>query len=70
MPVAERTWGAFKSFVLYQETIRAIREDMAALSRDIAALSNAHVDLRDRVSRLEGVIDGVAMAARQRRIEE
>ncbi|WP_174278498.1 hypothetical protein [Sphingomonas bacterium] len=69
MAVAERTWGAFKSFVLYQETIKAIRDDMAALSRDVAALSNAHADLRDRISRLEGVIDGVAMAGRQRRIE-
>ena len=70
MPVAERTWGAFKSFVLYQETIKAMREDMAALARDVSALGNAHADLRDRVSRIEGVLEGAAMAARQRRIEE
>lgn len=70
MSVSERTWGAFKSFVLYQETIKAIRDDMAALARDVAALGRAHADLRDRVSRLEGVIDGVAMVGRQRRIEE
>ena len=70
MPVAERTWSAFKSFVLYQETIKAIRDDMAALSRDVASLSGAHADLRDRVSRLEGIIDGVTMATRQHRLPE
>lgn len=70
MSVSESTWGVFKSFVLYQETIKAVRDDMAALARDVGALSGAHADLRDRVSRLEGVIEGAAMAARQRRIEE
>jgi hypothetical protein len=70
MSVSEKTWGVFKSFVLYQETLKAVRDDMAALSRDVAALSGAHANLRDRVSRLEGIIEGAAMAARQRRIEE
>lgn len=70
MPAAEGAWNVLKSLVLYQETIRAVRDDMAALAHDVAALSRAHADLRDRVSRLEGVIEGAAMAARQRRIKE
>ena len=70
MPAAESAWNVLKSLVLYQETMKAVRDDVAALSRDVAALSVAHADLRDRVSRLEGVIEGAAMATRQRRIEE
>ena len=70
MPGAESAWNVLKSLVLYQETIKAVRDDMAALARDVAALSGAHADLRDRVSRLEGIIEGAAMASRQRRIEE
>ncbi len=58
MRVTEKTWGVFKSFVLYQETIKAIREDMAALTRDVAALSRAHASLSERVSRLEGFLQG------------
>jgi hypothetical protein len=70
MSATDSAWNVLKSLVLYQETIKAMRDDMAALSRDVAALSAAHVDLRDRVSRLEGIIEGAAMASRQRRIEE
>ncbi len=58
MPVAERTWGVFKSFVLYQETIKAVREGMVALSRDVATLGRAHSSLSERVSRLEGFVQG------------
>ena len=58
MSVSDRTWGVFKSFVLYQETIKAVREDMVALTRDVAALSRAHASLSERVSRLEGFIQG------------
>ena len=58
MSVSDRTWSVFKSFVLYQETIKAVREDMAALSRDVTALSRAHASLSERVSRLEGFVQG------------
>lgn len=58
MSVSDRTWGVLKSVLLYQETIKAVREDMAALSQDVAALSRAHVSLSERVSRLEGFVQG------------
>lgn len=58
MAVTDKTWGVFKSFVLYQETIKAVRDDMAALSRDVVALSRAHASLSERVSRLEGFVQG------------
>ena len=58
MSVSEKTWGVFKSFVLYQETVKAVREDMAALARDMGSLSRAHAALSERVSRLEGFVQG------------
>ena len=58
MSMPEKTFGVLKSVLLYQETIKAVREDMAALARDVAALSRAHASLSDRVSRLEGFIQG------------
>lgn len=58
MSVSDKTWSVFKSFVLYQETIKDVRDDMAALSRDVVALSRAHASLSERVSRIEGFIEG------------
>ena len=70
MSVSDKTWGVLKSFVLYQETIKAVREDLAALGSDVAMLSRAHASLAQRVARLEGFIEGASAASRQRRIEE
>ena len=58
MSASEKTWGVFKSFVTYQETIKALREDIGALSQDVAALSRAHAGLSERVSRIEGYLQG------------
>ncbi|WP_242097858.1 MULTISPECIES: hypothetical protein [unclassified Sphingomonas] len=58
MSVSEKTWSVFKSIVLYQEAIKAMRDDMAALSKDVVALSRAHASLSERVSRLEGFVQG------------
>ena len=63
MSVSDKTWSVFKSFVLYQETIKAVREDMAALSRDMVALSRAHSSLSERVSRLEGFVQGATQTS-------
>lgn len=74
MSVSDKTWGVLKSVIMYQETIKAVREDMAALSRDVAALSRAHASLSDRVSRLEGFIQGATRTPFQpnepKRLEE
>ncbi len=58
MSVSDKTWGVLKSVVLYQETITKVREDMAALAHDVVALSKAHASLSERVSRVEGYIQG------------
>ncbi|WP_375394913.1 hypothetical protein [uncultured Sphingomonas sp.] len=61
---------ALKTVLLMQDDIRALNEKAQAQGDRVARLAEAHADLRDRVSRLEGVIEGAAMASRQRRIEE
>jgi chromosome segregation ATPase len=62
--------GAIKTVLTLKEQLDALGRDMAALNARLTSLAEAHGALRDRVSRLEGVLEGAAMAARQRRIEE
>ncbi|WP_260181071.1 hypothetical protein [Sphingomonas sp. BK580] len=40
------------------------------MASDLAGMTEALAVVRDRVSRLEGVIEGAAMANARRRIEE
>ena len=61
---------ALRTVLLMQEDIRQLRETAKSQSETVTRLAEAHGELRDRVSRLEGVIEGAAMATRQRRIEE
>jgi len=62
MSATEKTFGVLKAVFVYQETIKAIREDMTALAMDVGALSRAHASLAERVARIEGMIEGAAMA--------
>ena len=61
---------ALRTVLLLQEDVRLLKDTAKAQSERLSRLAEAHGELRDRVSRLEGVIEGAAMAARQRRIEE
>jgi uncharacterized protein YdcH (DUF465 family) len=61
---------ALRNVLLLQEEVRMLKETAQSQSARLTKLAEAHGELRDRVSRLEGVIEGAAMAARQRRIEE
>ena len=61
---------ALRTVLMMQEDIRQLKESVKSQSDSFARLAEAHGELRDRVSRLEGVIEGAAMASRQRRIEE
>jgi uncharacterized protein YdcH (DUF465 family) len=61
---------ALRTVLMMQEDIRQLKESVKSQSAAFARLAEAHGELRDRVSRLEGVIEGAAMASRQRRIEE
>ena len=61
---------ALRTVLLMQEDLRVLKEAVGAQSERLARLAEAHGELRDRVSRLEGVIEGAAMVSRQRRIEQ
>jgi hypothetical protein len=66
----ERAFGVFKTILTLKDQLDGLDRDVAQLGGRLAGLAGAHGDLRDRVSRLEGVIEGAAMAAaQQRRIE-
>ncbi len=62
--------NAIRSVLMLQERIASLGREVEEQGSRLSKLADAHADLRDRVARLEGVIDGVAMAGRQRRIEE
>ncbi|NJR78090.1 hypothetical protein [Sphingomonas corticis] len=64
------TIKAVRTVLLLQDKLAELTRTVEHQGARLSQLANAHSDLRDRVSRLEGVIEGAAMAARQRRIEE
>ncbi|MBY0306210.1 MAG: hypothetical protein B7Y43_16470 [Sphingomonas sp. 28-62-20] len=61
---------ALKSVILMQSRLDQLDKRMATMASDMDGLTEAMGMLRDRVSRMEGIIEGAAMASRQRRIEE
>lgn len=62
---------AVQTVLLLREEVRLPKEASQAQSARLTQLAEAHASLRDRVSRLEGFIEGAAAAARaqQPRIE-
>lgn len=70
MSFAGDTIKAVRNVLMLQEDVKRLKEWSQSHSERLATLAEAHADLRDRVSRLEGVIEGAAMVARQRRIED
>ncbi|WP_174273417.1 hypothetical protein [Sphingomonas bacterium] len=69
MSATEKAFGLVRTIFAYQERMDGLDDKFAALSGDVVRLTESHVALRDRVSRIEGLIEGAAMAARQPRIE-
>lgn len=69
MSAGERAFGLIKNVFTMQDKLDALGRDVTTLGDRMTRLTESHGALRDRVSRFEGVIEGAAMAARQRRIE-
>ncbi len=61
---------AIRQVILMQSRIDQLDQRMGSMASDMEGLTDALANVRDRVSRLEGIIEGAAMASRQRRIEE
>lgn len=62
--------AAIRQLILMQQRMDQLDGRITQLVADVDGLTDALSNMRDRVSRLEGIIEGAAMAARQRRIEE
>jgi hypothetical protein len=62
--------NAIKQVILMQSHIDRLDQRMSGMASDMEGLTEVLANTRDRVSRLEGIIEGAAMANRQRRIEE
>ena len=62
--------AAIRQVILMQQRMDQLDGRITQLVADVGGLTDALSNMRDRVSRLEGIIEGAAMAARQRRIEE
>ena len=60
---------ALRTVLLMQEDMRLLKQTAVAQGEQLTRLAQAHGELRDRVSRIEGFIEGAAAASRQPRIE-
>ena len=58
--------AALKNVVLMQERLDSMRNEQKRTANDMDGLADMLAALRDRVSRLEGIIEGAAMASRAR----
>ena len=63
MSVLEQAFGAIKNAMLIQERFDRLEDDLKDLSRDLSDLGDSHGRLAERVARLEGIIQGAAMAS-------
>lgn len=66
--------GAIKQVILMQSRIDQLDKRVGGMASDMEGLTDALANMRDRVSRVEGIIEGAAMASGRRnmqsRIEE
>lgn len=54
---------ALRDVLLLQHEVGELKASAIEQSKQLAQLAQAHGRLRDRVSRLEGIIEGAAMAS-------
>lgn len=62
--------GAIRQVLLMQSRLDQLDTRMSGMADDMEGLIEAFANVRDRVSRLEGIIEGAAMVARRPRIEQ
>jgi hypothetical protein len=63
MSSAEKAYGLIKSVMLMNERFDGLDDRIKTVSSDLAALARNHADLSERVSRIEGFIDGATAAS-------
>jgi hypothetical protein len=58
----EKAFGLIKTVFTVKDQVEAMSRDITALGERVTRLAESHVALRERVSRIEGLIEGAAMA--------
>ncbi len=61
MSGAEKAFSIVKAILSYQERMDGLEEKLSGLNERLTRLADSHASLRDRVSRIEGIIEGAAM---------
>ncbi|HVF92959.1 MAG TPA: hypothetical protein VM900_01450 [Sphingomonas sp.] len=62
MSAGEKAFGLIKTVFTVKDQVEAMGRDITALGEKVTRLAESHVALRERVSRIEGLIEGAAMA--------
>ena len=70
MSMVGDAFNALRQVILIQSRLDQLDSRMSRMATDLAGMTEALAVVRDRISRLEGVIEGAVMATRQRRIED
>lgn len=58
MSVGEKAFSLVKTAFTFQERMDRMGDGVEAVAGDLAKLSEAHANLRDRVSTIEGYLQG------------
>ena len=56
MTATEKAFGFAKRIMLYDETMAAVRKDLADLATDVTKLADSHARLSERVADIEGYL--------------
>ena len=63
MSASEKVFGALKTVLTLKEQLDSLGKDLSNLNAGLARLAEAHGDLRDRVSTIEGYLRGRSESA-------
>ena len=64
MSTSEKAFGLIKAVLTYQERMDGLEKKLGTLSEGLTRLADSHVNLRDRVSMVEGYLRGRSEAAK------
>ena len=58
MSASEKAFGLIKTVFTIQERFDSLQDSLAELAERVARLAESHANLRDRVSKIEGYLQG------------
>lgn len=64
MSATDKGFGLLRAIFSYEERLKGIDKEIALLAASVSQLARSHADLSDRVARMEGFLEGAAVASR------